>query len=472
MDVHKFAKDILDNRAQEKKDFEHKSDEVIVKPEEKSKIEPKMEEIKAYLAKLLVSEEESDSKSIIVNPEDDVDGEVPEIQSKVMGGADNNVITVTVHIPKDALTGGGSSLPDTSPVDDLGDEDPVDLGDEEEPMDMDEEPNIDGDETDDEFEIQDKSESSLVDFECLALETELDIILGECQALLEGNSEFDVDSIIEGKKKKSEEEDEDEDDKKGKDKKEEDEDDKDKKPKEKKKVAESLDEAIEMELSESTIDSILEGNDFEIIEFLESLEGKAGEDLDALIENLDAEIMQLDENESMNIEDFELLPIAENYGWVPFAASKTLREFCTKDAQRIDFDVMKKAYLVYDRNNPMVTEGYKFPIADLINGEVHVVKESIGKYIDLFNKQSSVDLLDLSESQVQTARIKLSMYNAEMGNPFTTMWDANGRIDAGKLKESIQVTENNQLIKIYKNIHEYNATDRIGKVMLNKLNKQ
>lgn len=67
----------------------------------------------------------------------------------------------------------------------------------------------------------------------------------------------------------------------------------------------------------------------------------------------------------------------EEYQWDATSARERIVEWARNEAGEIDFDKFEKAFLIYDRSNSENIDGYKYPIADIIDGELRVVPRAV-----------------------------------------------------------------------------------------------
>jgi hypothetical protein len=82
--------------------------------------------------------------------------------------------------------------------------------------------------------------------------------------------------------------------------------------------------------------------------------------------------------ESATIE-FTVLPIAENATWNAGGAIKRVEALATKEDTTIDYSILEAACLFVDKENNKSFNGYKYQIADVINGKLMAIPSAIKK---------------------------------------------------------------------------------------------
>ena len=74
---------------------------------------------------------------------------------------------------------------------------------------------------------------------------------------------------------------------------------------------------------------------------------------------------------------YQNLPVADkSIAWSSSKAKKNIKDWATTDGE-IDFDKYKKAFVWHDPKNTGVQEGYKLPIADVIDGTLTVIPRAV-----------------------------------------------------------------------------------------------
>ena len=133
-------------------------------------------------------------------------------------------------------------------------------------------------------------------------------------------------------------------------------------------------------------------------------------------------------------------PIAENYSWNIVTACKRIDNEAKKIAGIVDVDLLKEAYLISDNKNPSNIDGYKYPVCDVVNGNLMVIPEAVTKLNELFSNDILTGKMDAE--MVTEARAKLKNYLFSIGE--TPIWES----DVTQSEELKVIREGTELLKI------------------------
>jgi len=151
----------------------------------------------------------------------------------------------------------------------------------------------------------------------------------------------------------------------------------------------------------------------------------------------DAELEEDDEDkleEALKVLNTSLLPIAENAKYNAFQANKNILETAQQADTSYDITSLKQTHLYY-MNEGKHTMDYRYPIADVIEGNVYAIPDAIIKMSEMFSNPSMVS--KIGAPIVKIARARLTPYLEAMGK----------KIPWGK-KSNLVITEKGMLLTV------------------------
>jgi hypothetical protein len=119
----------------------------------------------------------------------------------------------------------------------------------------------------------------------------------------------------------------------------------------------------------------------------------------------------------MSVVQFQDLPLADrDREWDGSAANKRVRDWA--DAHHEPNDRYRKAFIWYDAEAADKFKGYKFQIADLVDGKLKAIPRGI---ISAAGVMQGARGADLPEDDIASLKRHLARYYAKMGD--TAPWD-------------------------------------------------
>lgn len=119
---------------------------------------------------------------------------------------------------------------------------------------------------------------------------------------------------------------------------------------------------------------------------------------------------------------FQDLPLADvNYKWDPEKAERRVREWAGDDDPNAKY---RKAFMYYDRENPLEFDSYKLQITDIVDGKLTVIPEAVKQAAQaLHNERSSVDVPNVHDAKIKS---HIEQYCEKMDGWFTPTWKKSG----------------------------------------------
>jgi hypothetical protein len=129
----------------------------------------------------------------------------------------------------------------------------------------------------------------------------------------------------------------------------------------------------------------------------------------------DVELDKEDEDkleEAINVLNKKLLPVAENAKYSAYKASKNVMESAQKPDTSYNTNILKQTHLYYMNEGKSIMD-YRYPIADVIDGNVYAMPEAIDKMVEMFSNPSMVK--KIGAPIVKVVRARLMPYLEAMG---------------------------------------------------------
>jgi HK97 family phage prohead protease len=118
------------------------------------------------------------------------------------------------------------------------------------------------------------------------------------------------------------------------------------------------------------------------------------------------------------------LPIADvKTSWDPISAEGRVREWAGADEKpNANY---RKAFILYDSNDPLNFVAHKFQIADVVDGKLMIIPEAI-KAVATDISAYHENRPELSIKHEMAVKEKIDFYSGKMGDWFTPSWDMKG----------------------------------------------
>ena len=129
----------------------------------------------------------------------------------------------------------------------------------------------------------------------------------------------------------------------------------------------------------------------------------------------DVELDEEDEDkleEAIKVLNKKLLPVAENAKYSAYKASKNVMESAQKPDTSYNTNILKQTHLYYMNEGKSIMD-YRYPIADVIDGNVYAIPEAIDKMVEMFSNPSMVK--KIGAPIVKVVRARLMPYLEAMG---------------------------------------------------------
>lgn len=129
----------------------------------------------------------------------------------------------------------------------------------------------------------------------------------------------------------------------------------------------------------------------------------------------DVELDKEDEDkleEAIKVLNKKLLPVAENAKYSAYKASKNVMESAQKPDTSYNTNILKQTHLYYMNEGKSIMD-YRYPIADVIDGNVYAMPEAIDKMVEMFSNPSMVK--KIGAPIVKVVRARLMPYLEAMG---------------------------------------------------------
>ena len=129
----------------------------------------------------------------------------------------------------------------------------------------------------------------------------------------------------------------------------------------------------------------------------------------------DVELDKEDEDkleEAIKVLNKKLLPVAENAKYSAYKASKNVMESAQKPDTSYNTNILKQTHLYYMNEGKSIMD-YRYPIADVIDGNVYAIPEAIDKMVEMFSNPSMVK--KIGAPIVKVVRARLMPYLEAMG---------------------------------------------------------